>query len=181
MKATRPVTNDSPSGASLTCRRSNSLHGKLDAERDALAATAQLHRSLFLFCRAGEIEPFQFGCSTGMVAKSDGKTSDAALPFLSAASGLMLVWCVTSSRQKRRCHPECSKPRFCGLRNRRTPTASSDLCHAFLTHHTSHSAAKAIWRGTLQMTNATIGVGILGPPIRLQTLVGVPAANHALA
>lgn len=44
-----------------------------------------------IWCRAGEISTPSFGCSTaGVEVPSRGK-SDAALPFLSAASGLMLA------------------------------------------------------------------------------------------
>lgn len=58
--------------------------------------TSQLHRHVpgiddCVFCRAGEIKPVQFGCSTGEVITPEGERSDAALPFLSAASGLMLA------------------------------------------------------------------------------------------
>jgi hypothetical protein len=57
---------------------------------------SQLHRHITgrddcIWCRAGEVEVPIFGCSTGTVERSDGTTSDAALPFLSAASGLMLA------------------------------------------------------------------------------------------
>lgn len=58
--------------------------------------TSQLHRHITgiddcVFCRVGEITPVQFGCSTGEVVTPEGEKSDAALPFLSAASGLMLA------------------------------------------------------------------------------------------
>jgi len=57
---------------------------------------SQLHRHIpgiddCAFCRVGEIVPVKFGCSTGEVVSSAGERSDAALPFLSAASGLMLA------------------------------------------------------------------------------------------
>jgi hypothetical protein len=57
---------------------------------------SQLHRHIAgiddcVFCRAGEILPVTFGCSTSEVVNPVGQRSDAALPFLSAASGLMLA------------------------------------------------------------------------------------------
>lgn len=57
---------------------------------------SQLHRHIpgvddCAFCRVGEIVPVKFGCSTGEVVSSSGERSDAALPFLSASSGLMLA------------------------------------------------------------------------------------------
>jgi molybdopterin/thiamine biosynthesis adenylyltransferase len=57
---------------------------------------SQLHRHIAgiddcVFCRVGEILPVMFGCSTGEVVNPAGERSDAALPFLSAASGLMLA------------------------------------------------------------------------------------------
>jgi hypothetical protein len=57
---------------------------------------AQLHRHIAgiddcIFCRAGEITPARFGCSTSETATSEEGRKDAALPFLSAASGLMLA------------------------------------------------------------------------------------------
>jgi len=57
---------------------------------------SQLHRHIpgiddCAFCRVGEVVPVKFGCSTGEVVSSAGERSDAALPFLSASSGLMLA------------------------------------------------------------------------------------------
>lgn len=57
---------------------------------------SQLHRHIAgmddcAFCRVGEILPVTFGCSTSEVVSPAGERSDAALPFLSAASGLMLA------------------------------------------------------------------------------------------
>jgi hypothetical protein len=57
---------------------------------------SQLHRHILgkddcIWCRTGEIKEASFGCSTAVVEEKDGTKSDAALPFLSAASGLMLV------------------------------------------------------------------------------------------
>lgn len=57
---------------------------------------SQLHRHILgrdgcVWCRTGEIKAPVFGCSTATVQQSDGSSSDAALPFLSAASGLMLA------------------------------------------------------------------------------------------
>jgi hypothetical protein len=101
--------------------------------------TSQLHRHIpgmddCVFCRAGEIKPVQFGCSTGGIVTPAGEQSDAALPFLSAASGLMLATllqrlqsgCLTSldcndwrwdfnshyrmaSKGKRRCSESCTR------------------------------------------------------------------------
>jgi molybdopterin/thiamine biosynthesis adenylyltransferase len=58
--------------------------------------TSQLHRHILgvddcVSCRTGEIHTPQFGCSTVSVGQADRPSNDAALPFLSAASGLMLV------------------------------------------------------------------------------------------
>ena len=45
-----------------------------------------------IFCRVGKVRPPQFGCSTVPVeSRSETASGDAALPFLSAASGLMLA------------------------------------------------------------------------------------------
>jgi molybdopterin/thiamine biosynthesis adenylyltransferase len=57
---------------------------------------SQLHRHILgrdgcIWCRTGEVKTPAFGCSSGEVEGPDGSRSDAALPFLSAASGLMLA------------------------------------------------------------------------------------------
>jgi hypothetical protein len=57
---------------------------------------SQLHRHVLgrdgcIWCRTGEVKTPKFGCSTAVVEKRDGTRSDAALPFLSAASGLMVA------------------------------------------------------------------------------------------
>lgn len=57
---------------------------------------SQLHRHVIgrdgcIWCRTGEIVQSTFACSTGIVAEGNDAPSDAALPFLSAASGLMLA------------------------------------------------------------------------------------------
>lgn len=57
---------------------------------------SQLHRHILgiddcIWCRTGEIENVEFGCSTTPVEDSNRQRNDAALPFLSAASGLMLA------------------------------------------------------------------------------------------
>jgi len=57
---------------------------------------SQLHRHIVgqdgcIWCRTGEVATPAFGCSTGVVEDAEGRRSDAALPFLSASSGLMLA------------------------------------------------------------------------------------------
>lgn len=57
---------------------------------------SQLHRHILgrdgcIWCRTGEAKSPVFGCSIGEVTRPGGSRSDAALPFLSAASGLMLA------------------------------------------------------------------------------------------
>jgi molybdopterin/thiamine biosynthesis adenylyltransferase len=57
---------------------------------------SQLHRHIpgrddCVACRVGEVQTPVFGCSTAEITRVDGTSSDAALPFLSAASGLMLA------------------------------------------------------------------------------------------
>lgn len=57
---------------------------------------SQLHRHITgkddcIGCRSQEMQEATFGCSTATVSLPDGSSSDAALPFLSAASGLMLA------------------------------------------------------------------------------------------
>jgi hypothetical protein len=57
---------------------------------------SQLHRHIAgvddcIWCRAGEVTSATFRCSTGTIESAAGTTTDAALPFLSAASGLMLA------------------------------------------------------------------------------------------
>jgi hypothetical protein len=57
---------------------------------------SQVHRHVLgrdgcVWCRTGTVAAPRFGCSTGVVEQSDGSKTDAALPFLSAASGLMLA------------------------------------------------------------------------------------------
>ena len=57
---------------------------------------SQLHRHIAgvddcIWCRAGEVGSPTFQCSTGSVELPAGTKTDAALPFLSAASGLMLA------------------------------------------------------------------------------------------
>jgi hypothetical protein len=57
---------------------------------------SQLHRHITgrddcIWCRAGEVAEPIFGCSTGEIPAPPGERTDAALPFLSAASGLMLA------------------------------------------------------------------------------------------
>ncbi|HYT76458.1 MAG TPA: ThiF family adenylyltransferase [Vicinamibacterales bacterium] len=57
---------------------------------------SQLHRHITgkddcIGCRGQEMQEPMFGCSTAAVSLPDGRSSDAALPFLSAASGLMLA------------------------------------------------------------------------------------------
>jgi molybdopterin/thiamine biosynthesis adenylyltransferase len=57
---------------------------------------AQLHRHILghddcIACRTGQLAPPRLGCASERVEQPDGTSADAALPFLSAASGLMLV------------------------------------------------------------------------------------------
>lgn len=57
---------------------------------------AQVHRHIAgrddcVACRTGRLAPPRLGCSTESIPTPDGGSVDAALPFLSAASGLMLV------------------------------------------------------------------------------------------
>lgn len=57
---------------------------------------SQLHRHVLglddcIWCRAGEVVVPVLSCSTAEVKTSNGEKNDAALPFLSAASGLMLA------------------------------------------------------------------------------------------
>lgn len=57
---------------------------------------SQLHRHILgkdgcIWCRTGKLKEASFGCSTAKVERQGGKSSDAALPFLSAASALMLA------------------------------------------------------------------------------------------
>jgi hypothetical protein len=57
---------------------------------------SQLHRHVLgrdgcIWCRTGTIVTPQFACSTVQIEQEGESRSDAALPFLSAASGLMLV------------------------------------------------------------------------------------------
>jgi hypothetical protein len=57
---------------------------------------SELHRHITgrddcIWCRVGEVQTPILGCSTVSVKHQDGTSSDAALPFLSAASGLMLA------------------------------------------------------------------------------------------
>jgi hypothetical protein len=57
---------------------------------------SQLHRHITglddcIWCRAGEIKAAAFQCSTSEVKVPGESKTDAALPFLSAASGLMLA------------------------------------------------------------------------------------------
>jgi hypothetical protein len=57
---------------------------------------SQLHRHIAgvddcIWCRAGDVTSARFKCSTGNVELPTGTKTDAALPFLSAASGLMLA------------------------------------------------------------------------------------------
>jgi hypothetical protein len=100
---------------------------------------SQMHRHIIgvddcIWCRAGEVSTPKFQCSTAEVGSGDEKKSDAALPFLSAASGLMLAvglqrlqqgdlaiqdrndwrWDFGSmyrmvSSSFRRCHPGCAR------------------------------------------------------------------------
>lgn len=58
--------------------------------------TAELHRHArgqddCISCRIPEDEQTFFVCATGEVSAPEGESTDAALPFLSAASGLMLA------------------------------------------------------------------------------------------
>jgi hypothetical protein len=60
------------------------------------SGAAQLHRHIpgrddCLDCRLPEKKVAQFNCSTSVVETADGTSTDAALPFLSAAAGLMLT------------------------------------------------------------------------------------------
>lgn len=57
---------------------------------------SQLHRHVVgrdgcIWCRTGEVRTAALNCSTGISVDEAGVRSDAALPFLSAASGLMLA------------------------------------------------------------------------------------------
>jgi hypothetical protein len=110
--------------------------------------TSQLHRHIpgvddCAFCRAGDITPVRFGCSAAEVVTPEGEKSDAALPFLSAAGGLMLAtllqrlqagsiagldcndwrWDFNSlyrmaSRAKRSCSETCSRVSSKSIRDR---------------------------------------------------------------
>lgn len=57
---------------------------------------SQLHRHVAgiddcIDCRVGDVKEIMFSCSTAEVVTEDQEQLDAALPFLSAASGLMLT------------------------------------------------------------------------------------------
>lgn len=57
---------------------------------------SQLHRHVVgrdgcIWCRTGEVRTAALSCSSGITVDGAGGRSDAALPFLSAASGLMLA------------------------------------------------------------------------------------------
>lgn len=57
---------------------------------------SQLHRHVLgrdgcVWCRTGTVVAPRYGCSTAEVEQPGGTKTDAALPFLSAASGLMLA------------------------------------------------------------------------------------------
>lgn len=57
---------------------------------------SQLHRHVLgrdgcVWCRTGTVVSPRYGCSTAEVAHRDGSKTDAALPCLSAASGLLLA------------------------------------------------------------------------------------------
>lgn len=57
---------------------------------------SQLHRHILgrdgcIWCRTGDVKHPAYRCSSGTVGVSGGMRTDAALPFLSAASGLMLA------------------------------------------------------------------------------------------
>jgi hypothetical protein len=57
---------------------------------------SQLHRHVLgrdgcVWCRTGTVVAPRYGCSTAEIERPDGSKTDAALPFLSAASGLMLA------------------------------------------------------------------------------------------
>jgi len=57
---------------------------------------AQLHRHIngiddCIDCRMRDVKPGTFGCSDGEVPTANGQSQDAALPFLSAAAGLLLM------------------------------------------------------------------------------------------
>jgi hypothetical protein len=57
---------------------------------------SQLHRHILgvddcVYCRTGELKVSAFKCSGVEVKDGSGESNDAALPFLSAASGLMLL------------------------------------------------------------------------------------------
>lgn len=57
---------------------------------------SQVHRQVLgldgcVWCRTETVVAPRFGCSTGGIEEPDGSKTDAALPFLSASSGLMLA------------------------------------------------------------------------------------------
>lgn len=57
---------------------------------------AQLHRHVpgvddCIDCRMGDLPEAKFECSTAPVSSSDSRSGDAALPFLSAAAGVLLA------------------------------------------------------------------------------------------
>lgn len=95
---------------------------------------SQLHRHILgrdgcIWCRTGQIKATAFECSTGTVVQTDGSKSDAALPFLSAASGLMLASALQrlSSGELQKELANCWSWDF-GSEHRMTPTATARHC-----------------------------------------------------
>jgi len=78
---------------------------------------SQLHRHIAgvddcIWCRAGEIAAPTFQCSTGKVELPAGGRTDAALPCLSAASGLMLATALERLQAGELAQEECNDWRW---------------------------------------------------------------------
>lgn len=78
---------------------------------------SQLHRHITglddcIWCRAGEVTEPIFACSTGDVPLPAGERTDAALPFLSAASGLMLATALQRLQSGELANDECNDWRW---------------------------------------------------------------------
>ena len=77
----------------------------------------QLHRHITglddcIWCRAGEVTEPIFGCSTADIPAAAGERTDAALPFLSGGSGLMLATALQRLQRGELANDECNDWRW---------------------------------------------------------------------
>jgi hypothetical protein len=114
---------------------------------------SQLHRHVAgvddcIWCRAGEIAVPAFRCSTASLELSAGSKTDAALPFLSAAGGLMLATALERLQTGELVKEECNDWRWDFASCHRMVSSGFRRCHATCTRVLPVEVRRQIDRGS---------------------------------